>query len=122
LDADAEQSVPEARERLRSSIDRVTIERNARRITLPDAFEPGGGMENNVLVLPRTPPSPHRRQEIIHGPSVPISAAATKRPARADRVAARKTRNERSVGMTLSLAFLAPDPVEAAIHCSLARG
>jgi len=41
---------------------------------------------------------------------------------RADRVAARKTRNERSVGMTLSLAFLAPDPVEAAIHCSLARG
>ena len=50
-------------------------------------------------------------QELVTGKSADIEA-----------IAAREGRSERSVQMTLSLAFLAPDIVEAAIMGTLPRG
>ena len=99
------------------------------------------------MTVPWTPPSPYRKREIIQGSR---DANASARPMRAnarailfdalgdahrwldellsdplqtlESLALREGKTERSIRMTLSLAFLAPDIVKAAIEGRLPRG
>jgi site-specific DNA recombinase len=135
---------PDHHEQLRSRIDRITLESGAIRIALAhDADEE----EAKILTIGWTAPSPYRRREIIQGTSVgpssarplPTSArlALTKALRKAhhwldelltepnqtiDSIAARESKSERSIRMTLSLAFLSPDLVKAAVDGRLPRG
>jgi site-specific DNA recombinase len=130
---------------IRSLIDRVTLERTTIRIALsPDLEEHG---EAKVLTILWTPPSPYRRREIIQGAN---AASCSARPMRQnarlllmealrkahrwldellvdprqtiEAIASREGKSERSIRMTLSLAFLAPDIVKAAVEGRLPRG
>jgi hypothetical protein len=129
---------------IRNLIDRVTIGRTAIQVLLSEAAEIEGA---RTLTLPWSPPSPYRKREIIQGAS---DANAGARPIRAnarailidalgaahrwldellsdplqtfDALALREGRTERSIRMTLSLAFLAPDIVKAAVEGRLPRG
>jgi len=126
---------PDHHERIRSRIERVTLERAAIRIALyHDTDEEA---EVKVLTIPWAAPSPYRRREIIHGTSVgsssvrPLPTSArlvlTKALRKAHRwldelltepkqtiesIAARESKSERSIRMTLSLAFLSPRPCQ----------
>ena len=103
--------------------------------------------QNRILIIPWTPPSPHRRREIIQGEGDQPSAT---RPMRtearalvidalrdADRwldelttspsltiesLAAREGKTERWIRRMISLAFLCPGLVKAAIEGRLPRG
>ena len=133
---------------LRDPIDRVTIGRTAIQVQLSEA---GEGAEADTrprnLTLPWTPPSPYRRREIIQGVADGKTSA---RPMRANArailfdalgdahrwldellcdstqtlgaLALREGKTDRSIRMTLSLAFLAPNIVKAAIEGRLPRG
>ena len=100
-----------------------------------------------ILTLPWTRPSPYRKREIIQGAT---DAKTNARPMRAnarailiealrdahrwldellsdprqtlESLASREGKTERSIRMTLSLAFLAPDIVKAAVEGRLPRG
>ena len=100
-----------------------------------------------MLTLPWTPPSPYRKREIIQGVADGRTSA---RPMRANArailldalddahrwleelqsdpvqtlasIALREGKTERSIRMTLSLAFLAPNIVKAAVEGRLPRG
>jgi hypothetical protein len=100
-----------------------------------------------TLTVPWTPPSPYRKREIIQGVA---DARTNARPIRANArailidalrdahrwvdellsdprqtlvsLASREVRSERSIRMTLSLAFLAPDIVKASVEGRLPRG
>jgi site-specific DNA recombinase len=102
---------------------------------------------DRILVIPWTPPAPHRRREIIQGEG---RRSAAVRPMRAEArallidalrdayceqdelirdssrtiesIAAREKKTERSIRMTLSLAFLSPALVKVAIEGRLSRG
>jgi site-specific DNA recombinase len=130
---------------LRNLVDRVTIGRTEIQVQLSEAAE--AEMDGKTLTLPWTQPSPYRRREIIRG--VP-DGKTTARPMRAnarailldafgdahgwldellcdplqtlESLASRQGKTERSIRMTLSLAFLAPDIVEAAVEGRLPRG
>jgi site-specific DNA recombinase len=103
--------------------------------------------EAKVLTIPWAASSPYRRREIIHETSagsfsvrpLPTSArlVLTKALRKAHRwldelltsptqtiesIAARESKSERSIRMTLSLAFLSPDLVKSAIDGRLPRG
>jgi site-specific DNA recombinase len=130
---------------IRNLIDGVTIGRTAVQVQLSDHGEADAGAR--TLTLPWTPPSPYRKREIIQGAT---DANAGARPMRAnarailidalgdaqrwldellsdpiqtfESLALREGRTERSIRMTLSLAFLAPDIVKAAFEGRLPRG
>jgi site-specific DNA recombinase len=131
---------------IRDLIDRVVISRTAVQIHL--SSEAGEGEAGaRTLTLPWLPPSPHRRREIIQGAS---NVNASARPMRANTrailveafrdahrwldellsdpcqslasLAIREGKTERSIRMTLSLAFLAPEIVKAAVEGRLPRG
>ena len=130
---------------IRDLIDRVTIGHTEIQVQLSEAAE--AEMDGKTLTLPWTQPSPYRRREIIRG--VP-DGKTTARPMRAnarailldafgdahswldellcdplqtlESLASRQGKTERSIRMTLSLAFLAPDIVEAAVEGRLPRG
>ena len=106
-----------------------------------------GDSSDRILVIPWTPPSPYRRREIIPGEG---EQSAAVRPMRAEArallidalrdaycwldelttdssrtiesIAAREKKTERSIRMTLSLAFLSPALVKAVIDGRLPRG
>jgi site-specific DNA recombinase len=106
-----------------------------------------GDSSDRILVIPWTPPSPYRRREIIQGEG---GRSAAVRPMRAEArallidafrdaycwqdelirdssrtiesIAAREKKTERSIRMTLSLSFLSPAIVKAAIEGRLSRG
>jgi DNA invertase Pin-like site-specific DNA recombinase len=131
-------------DRARSAIDRVTIGKAGIEIQLCDAAAREG---DRIATIPWTLPSPHRRREIFQGEGEPSS---TVRPMRvrdravfvealgdahrwldeltrnadhtAATIAAREGKTERSIRMTLSLAFVAPPIVAAAIEGRLPRG
>jgi site-specific DNA recombinase len=128
---------------IRDRIDRVVIGRTMIQIHLSEGTE--AGVE--TLTLPWTRPSPYRRREIIQGASDATTGARPMRAnARAILIEAlgnahrwldelqsdpRKTletlaswegKSERSIRMTVSLAFLAPDIVKAAVEGRLPRG
>jgi hypothetical protein len=103
--------------------------------------------QNRILIVPWTPPSPYRRREIIQGEGEqPSAMRPMKTKARAiligalrdadrwleelmtssgqttEALAAREGKTERSIRMTLSLAFLSPALAQAAIDGRLPRG
>jgi DNA invertase Pin-like site-specific DNA recombinase len=131
-------------DRARGAIERVTIGKTGIEIELSDATVVEGA---RIVTIPWTLPSPHRRREIFQGEDGPSS---TIRPMRVrDRavfaealgdahrwldeltrhpdwtttaIAIREGKTERSIRMTLSLAFVAPPIVAAAIEGRLPRG
>jgi site-specific DNA recombinase len=127
------------------AIERVTISKKKIKIRLSDAVAADG--RDRTLILPWIAPSPYQRREIFQGEGEPRSAI---RPMRvraraifaeslrnahrwldelikdpdqtvAD-IAAREQKSERSIRMTLSLAFAAPPIVAAAMEGRLPRG
>jgi site-specific DNA recombinase len=107
----------------------------------------GGKRQREDSSASRTAPSPYRKREIIQGAndaktyarSLPANARAILIEALRDAhrwvdellsdprltlesIASREDKSERSIRMTLSLAFLAPEIVKAAVEGRLARG
>jgi len=130
---------------IRELIDRVVIGRAAVQIHLAEAAEAEAGAR--TLTLPWTRPSPYRKREIIQGANdaktyarpMPANARAILIDALRDAhrwldellsdprltlesLASREGKTERSIRMTLSLAFLAPEIVKAAVEGRLPRG
>lgn len=130
---------------MRALIDWVTIGKTLIRIALSE--HAAGEEEAAVLNIPWTAPSPYRRREIIGRVSDEAPRASPMPPgARAllissfrqahrwlgallidpaqtiETIASSERKTERSIRMTLSLAFLAPDIVQAAINGRLPRG
>jgi hypothetical protein len=126
-------------------IDRVTIGRTEIQIQLSEAAEAEAG--SRTLTIPWTLPSPYRKREIIQGiDNENVSARPMRTNARAilidafrhahrwlhellsnprqtlESLALRERKTDRSIRMTLSLAFVAPDIVKAAVEGRLPRG
>ena len=136
---------PDRDESLCTAIERVTISRTTIEIRLTEAVS--GEHEDRTLIIPWTPPSPHRRREIIQGDGERSPAIRPMRPkARLvliealhdahrwldelmtdscetiESLAAREGKTERSIRLTLSLASVAPPLIKAAIEGRLPRG
>jgi site-specific DNA recombinase len=130
---------------IRNLIDRVVIDRTTIRIQLSDVAE--GNDSARILTLPWSPPSRYCKREIIQGANnANIHARPMRANARAiliealgdarrwltellsdprqtlESLASREGKTDRSIRMTLSLAFLAPDIVKAAVEGRLPRG
>jgi site-specific DNA recombinase len=130
---------------IRELIDRVVISHATIRILLSEVAE--GTDSTRILTFPWTRPSPYRKREIIQGANdaktyarpMPANARATLIEALRDAhrwldkllsdprltlesIASREHKSERSIRMTLSLAFLAPEIVKAAVEGRLPRG
>ena len=130
---------------LRAAIERVVMSRTTIEIELAEGMT--NDDQNRVLIIPWTPPSPHRRREIIQGEGDRPSAT---RPMRTEArgvltdalrdahhwldelttapnqtiesLAAREGKTERWIRRTVSLAVLCPALVKAAIDGRLPRG
>ena len=130
---------------LRATIERVVLSRTTIEIELAERM--ASDDQNRILIIPWTPPSPHRRREIIQGEGDSPSAT---RPMRTEAravltdalrdahhwldelitipnltiksLAAREGKTERWIRRTISLAFLCPALVKAAIDGRLPRG
>jgi site-specific DNA recombinase len=130
---------------LRDLIDRVTIGRGAIQVQLSEAAEAAVGAR--TLTVPWTLPSPYRKRGIIQSRR---DANASARPMRAnarailvdalgdshrwldellsdpdqtlESLALREGKTDRSMRMSLSRAFLAPDIAKAAVEGRLPRG
>ena len=130
---------------LRVAIERVVMSRTTIEIELADGI--ASDDQNRILIIPWTPPSPHRRREIIQGEGErPCATRPMRTEARAvltdalrdahhwldelttspdltiESLAARECKTERWIRRTISLAFLCPDLVKAAIDGRLPRG
>jgi site-specific DNA recombinase len=130
---------------IRNLIDRVIIGHATIRIHLSEVADGRDGAR--ILTLPWTRPSPYRKREIIQGANdaktyarpMPANARAILIEALRDAhrwldgllsdprlalesIALREGRTVRSIRMTLSLAFLAPEIVKAAVEGRLPRG
>jgi site-specific DNA recombinase len=130
---------------LRAAVERITIRRTALEIQL--AQEIAGEAPDRIMLVPWTPPSPYRRREIVQGEGEHFAAVRPMRtqarvvlvdalrdahrwldelttdPIRTiESIAAPEKKTERSIRMTLSLAFLSPALVKAAIDGRLPRG
>jgi hypothetical protein len=127
------------------AIERVTIGTKEIEIRLGEFVAVDGQVQ--TLTIPWIPPSPYQRREIIQGEGEPRSPIRPMRVrARAvfveslhnarrwldelvmdsnqtiESIATREHKSERSIRMTLSLAFVAPPIVAAAIEGRLPRG
>jgi site-specific DNA recombinase len=143
--AQNENGPPDPHEQLRSRIDRVTLEGGAIRIALVRKDDEDG--DANILTIGWVAPSPYRRREIIQGANAgsssvrPLPTSARRVLIKALRkahlwldellttsektvesIAAQEGKSERSIRMTLSLAFLSPDIIKAAVEGRLPRG
>jgi site-specific DNA recombinase len=130
---------------IRDLIDRVTIGRATIRIQLSEVAEENGSA--GILTVSWTRPSPYCKREIIQSANdaktyarpMPANARATLIEALRDAhlwldellsdprltlesIASRQGKTSRSIRMSLSLAFLAPDIVKAAVEGRLPRG
>jgi site-specific DNA recombinase len=130
---------------IRNLIDRVVISRATIRIQLSEDADGGDGAR--IMTLPWMRPSSYRKPGILQGASdaktyvrpMPANARAILIEALRDAhrwldellsdprltlesVASREGRSARSIRMTLSLAFLAPEIVKAAVEGRLPRG
>ena len=130
---------------LRAVIERVVISRTTIEIELAEGM--ASDDQNRLLIVPWTPPSPHRRREIIQGEGErPCAMGPMRTEARAlvidalrdahhwldeltispnqtiELLAAREGKTERWIRRTISLAFLSPALVKAAIDGRLPRG
>jgi site-specific DNA recombinase len=136
---------PASQTGIRNLIDRIVIGRAAVQIHLSEAAEAEAGAR--ILTLPWTRPSPSHKREIIQGANdaktyarpMPANARAILIEALRDAhrwldellsdprltsesIASQEDKGERSIRMTLSLAFLAPEIVKAAVEGRLPRG
>jgi len=130
---------------LRAAVERITIRRTTLEIQLAEGTP--GDPPGRIIVVPWTPPSPYRRRQIIQGEG---EQSAAVRPMRTkargvlidalrdahrwldelttdsshtiETIAAREKKTERSIRLTMSLAFLSPTLVKAAIDGRLPRG
>jgi site-specific DNA recombinase len=130
---------------IRNLIDRVVIGRASIQIQLSEVVEENDSAK--ILTFPWTRPSPYRKREILQGAD---DAKTYARPMRAnarailiealgdahrlldellsdprltlESIASREGKTVRSIRMTLSLAFLAPEIVRAAVEGRLPRG
>ncbi len=130
---------------LLNTIERVTASKTEITIRLMDST--GGEGQSNAIVVPWIAPSHHRKREILQGEGSPVSSARPMRGRtraailesfrRAHRwldditrdpeqttasIAARERKSERSIRMTISLAFIDPALTQAAIEGRLADG
>jgi len=130
---------------IRDGLERVAIGRAGLAIELNDRLAAVDG--GNTIHLPWTPRSPQRRREIVQGDGSRLTALRPMRSEARSRfaiglrnarhwldqlvadpaasiasIAAREKRTERSIRQTLSLAFLDPALVEAALQGHLPRG
>jgi site-specific DNA recombinase len=130
---------------IRELIDRVVIGPTMIRIQLWEAAERTDSAR--ILTLPWTPPSPHRKREILQEANdaktyvrpMPANARAILIEALRDAhrwldellsdprltlesIASREGKSQRSIRMTLSLAFLTPEIAKAAVEGRLPRG
>ena len=130
---------------LRAVIERVVISRTTIEIELAEGM--ASDDQNRILIIPWTPPSPRRRREIIQGEGErPCAMGPMRTEARAlvidalrdahrwlnelitspnqtiESLAAREGKTERWIRRTISLAFLSPALVKAAIDGRLPRG
>jgi hypothetical protein len=130
---------------IRDRIDRVTLSRTAIHVQLSEVAGADAGA--TILMPPWSPPSPYRKREIIQATNnANIRARPVRATARAilidalgyshrwlddllsdplqtlESLALREGKTERSIKMTLSLVFLAPDVVKAAVEGRLPRG
>jgi site-specific DNA recombinase len=130
---------------IRNLIDRVVIGRATIRIQLSEVVEENDSAR--ILTLPWTRPSPYRKREILQGGDdgktyarpMPANASSILIDALRDAhrwldellsnprltlesLASREDRTVRSIRMILSLAFLAPKIVKAAVEGRLPRG
>ena len=130
---------------IRNLIDRVVIGRSTIRLQLSEVAEGDAG--SRTLTVSWTPSSPFRKREIIQGAgNAEMNVRLMRANARAiliealgdahrwldellsdprqtlESIASREGKTERSIRMTLSLAFLAPDIVKAAVEGRLPRG
>ncbi len=138
-----DRDVPE--ETLREKLDRITIGPAGLNIRWSDALAEDGS--TRVISVPWSPKRTRRRREILQGEG---QGASDLRPMRVEAqraffaaygkargwinrlaadaivsvatIAAEERRSERSIRQTLSLAFLDPSPVEAAMAGKLPRG
>jgi site-specific DNA recombinase len=132
------------KKRIEGLVERIVIGAQSVEIRLAD--DPDLGGRPKVIAIPWSPKSFRRKSEVIE----PTDAAGSARPIRAEArtkllaaiakgrrwleqilsgeaadieaIAAREGLTERSTRMTLSLAFLAPDIVKAAVNGTLPRG
>jgi site-specific DNA recombinase len=127
------------------AIERVVMSRTTIEIELAEGMTSDD--QNRILIIPWTPPSPHRRREIIQGegerpsPTRPMRTEAravltdalrdahrwldeltTSPNLNIGSLAARDGKTERWIRRTISLAFLCPALVKAAIDGRLPRG
>jgi site-specific DNA recombinase len=130
---------------LRAAIERVVMSRTTIEIELAEGMTSDD--QNRILIIPWTPPSPHRRREIVQGDDErPCAMGPMRTEARAvltdalrdahhwldelttspnlniESLAAREGKTERWIRRTISLAFLSPALVKAAIDGRLPRG
>ena len=130
---------------IRAAIERIVMSRTTIEIELAEGMTSDD--QNRILIIPWTPPSPRRRREIIQGESErPPATRPMRTEARAvvtdalrdghrwldelttspnltiDSLAARQGKTERWIRRTISLAFLSPVLVKAAIDGRLPRG
>ena len=130
---------------LRAAIERVVMSRTTIEIELAEGMTSDD--QNRILIIPWTPPSPHRRREIIQGEGErPCAMGPVRTGARAvltdalrdahhwldelttspdlniESLAAHEGKTERWIRRTISLAFLCPALVKAAIDGRLPRG
>jgi site-specific DNA recombinase len=130
---------------LRAAIERVVMSRTTIEIELAEGMTSDD--QNRILIIPWTPPSHHRRREIIRGEGErPCATDPMRTEARAvltdalrdahrwldelttshnqtiESLAANEGKTERWIRRTISLAFLCPALVKAAIDGRLPRG
>ena len=130
---------------VRAAIERVVMSRTTIEIELAEGMTSDD--QNRILIIPWTPPSPYRRREIIQGEGErPCAMGPMRTEARAvltdalrdahrwlvelttspnleiESLAAREGKTERWIRRTISLAFLCPALVKAAIDGRLPRG
>jgi hypothetical protein len=101
---------------LRAAVERVVMSRTTIEIEL------AGGMtsddQNRILIIPWTPPSPHRRREIIQGEGARPSAAPSNRSPRA-----KAKPNVGSAERSRSLSFAPPSSKRrSTVGCLAASG
>ena len=131
--------------KLRAAVERVVVSRTTIEIELAESAV--GDDQNRILIIPWMPPSPQRCREIIRGAGEqPSTMRLMRTKARAilidalrdahhwlddltrspnqtiEALAAREGKTERWIRRTLSLAFLCPTLVRAAIDGRLSRG
>ena len=143
LRPERDSDAPEAAERIAANVDKITLGSRSIEIRLLEASD----SPSKVIAIPWSPQTFRRKREVIQPSSEsangarPIRAEARRKLLSAiakgrrwldemisgkvegiEAIAAREGVSERSARMGLSLAFLAPDIVQAAVDGTLPRG